>query len=58
MDPNGRCHICQESTPIRYCPICDHWFCDQCRGKYWERGFAAVMELVKGRSGPDCCGVI
>lgn len=51
----GKCHLCGEEKDIRYCKLCVHWFCDDCRRKYWERGYAAVMEMVGGRR-PNCCG--
>jgi len=56
MPPKGKCHICKDLREVVYCSRCAHWFCEECRGKYWERGFAAVMELVGGRH-PGCCGL-
>jgi len=51
----GKCHICKEQTFIRFCKLCDHWFCNDCRGKYWSRGLAAVKEMIGGKT-PGCCG--
>lgn len=52
----GKCHICKEQTLIRFCKLCDHWFCNDCRKKYWSRGLAAVREMIGGKH-PGCCGV-
>jgi len=56
IDPLGRCHICEWNAPIRYCSLCNHWFCSSCRNAYWKRGLAAVKEVVNGRQSMDCCG--
>jgi hypothetical protein len=51
----GRCHLCQNDKDIIWCKVCEHWFCEECRRRYWSRGLAAVRELVGGRT-PNCCG--
>ena len=51
----GKCHICGQHCPIKFCPECDHWFCKPCRKRYFLRGIEFVKQLVGGkRSG--CCG--
>ncbi len=52
----GKCHICKEQAWVGFCKLCDHWFCDKCRQKYWARGLAAVKQMVGGKT-PGCCGV-
>lgn len=52
---HGLCHICKEVKPISYCPVCDHYFCPGCRGRWWSRGAAFIKQMVGGRK-PDCCG--
>ncbi len=52
---NGKCHICQEQTSIKYCSLCRHWFCDGCRDRWTDRGLAALKEFVGGRKA-GCCG--
>lgn len=44
----GRCHICHEVTDVEFCAACNHFFCAECRGKYWHRGMAFVKELIGG----------
>lgn len=56
-DPNGRCHICKDTKPIKYCPLCEHWFCADCRKKWWDRGLGFIREHFLGMSIPGCCGV-
>ena len=53
----GKCHICKEmDKPIAWCGKCQHWFCGDCRKKYWHRGWEAIKELIGGKT-PECCGV-
>ena len=51
----GKCHICERSAPIRYCGMCEHWFCQSCRKAFFWRGLAAVKEKISGKQ-PGCCG--
>lgn len=54
----GKCHLCEPAAGnrvIRYCGACDHWFCSECRRKYWHRGWEAIKQLIGGKS-PGCCG--
>jgi len=52
----GKCHICEGiSGNIKYCKMCDHWFCGDCRIRWFWRGIEAVKEKIKGRH-PGCCG--
>lgn len=54
-----KCHLCQRREPevkdVRYCAVCDHWFCEACRGRWFERGAAFLAQMVGGRK-PGCCG--
>lgn len=57
----GKCHICQSLADVSFCPVCDHWFCDECRRRYWARGLAFVRFLVASVMGLAprrgvCCG--
>jgi hypothetical protein len=53
----GKCHICKEmDKPIAWCGKCQHWFCAECRRKYWHRGIEAIKQLIGGKT-PGCCGV-
>jgi hypothetical protein len=54
-DPEGRCHICAELKAIRYCGLCKHWFCPDCRKAYFWRGLAAINVLLEGAQ-EGCCG--
>lgn len=54
-DQIGICHICKRSALIRFCPVCDHWFCQNCRKAFFWRGLEAVKELIVGKH-PGCCG--
>jgi hypothetical protein len=54
-DDTGLCHICKEIKRISYCELCGHWTCPDCRGRYWQRGLAAVKEMLGGHT-PGCCG--
>ena len=52
----GRCHLCQDRTAdVTYCALCDHWFCETCRKRWFGRGLAFVKQLVGGKL-PGCCG--
>lgn len=52
----GRCHICQDRfAEISYCDLCEHWFCDECRERWFSRGVEFLKQLVGGRN-PGCCG--
>jgi hypothetical protein len=51
----GKCHICEEQKDIKWCGICQHWFCGDCRTKYWHRGLEAVKQMIGGKK-PGCCG--
>ena len=54
---NGKCHICSDVKIVSFCVWCEHWFCSSCRGKYWERGKAAIREMI-GLPRLDCCGPV
>lgn len=60
----GRCHICQRLHPISYCSFCGHWLCKEDRDNWYERGEAALKQVIgrvlvalwlKQSTGP-CCG--
>ena len=51
----GKCHLCQKQKMVEYCGKCAHWFCDGCRKRYFDRGIAAVKQMIGGRK-PGCCG--
>lgn len=51
----GKCHICQDLKKVKYCSVCDHWFCADCRNRFFWRGLEAIKVLVSG-SEPGCCG--
>jgi hypothetical protein len=52
----GRCHLCQDRfAEIVYCGLCEHWFCESCRGRWFWRGLEFVRQLAGGRQ-PGCCG--
>lgn len=51
----GRCHLCQDRVEILYCSICEHWFCEECRNRWFKRGLEFVKQLAGGRQ-PGCCG--
>lgn len=53
-DGEGKCHICHEIKYVRYCPACEHYFCDPCRERWWSRGLAYIKEKVGGKT-PGCC---
>ena len=53
--PLGWCCLCGGKGLVKFCAICQHSFCENCRGKYWERGVEFVKELV-GRSTLHCRG--
>jgi hypothetical protein len=63
-DVFGRCHLrgvpraeatCPPTTKITYCSVCEHWFCETCKKRWWERGIEAVKELIDGKLA-GCCG--
>lgn len=51
----GKCHICKDNTSIQYCSLCKHWFCADCRGKFFHRGLEAIKQAVGGKI-EGCCG--
>jgi hypothetical protein len=53
----GKCHICklEDRETLAYCPMCDHWFCLECRGRWFSRGLEWVKHMV-GKKKPGCCG--
>lgn len=51
----GRCHLCQDRKEIVYCSACQHFFCAECRERWWERGLEFVKRLVGGKI-EGCCG--
>lgn len=54
----GKCHLCREEHAlIMYCKACDHWMCGVCRKKWFNRGLAALKEVLGGRQ-EGCCGPI
>jgi hypothetical protein len=55
----GVCHIHPrpEFVEVIYCGICEHWFCDECRHRWWKRGQKFIEQLVQGKW-PGCCGPI
>lgn len=52
---HGICHLCQRLQAVKYCGICKHWLCDECRPKWPARAKAAVR-VMTGRISTDCCG--
>lgn len=53
----GRCHLCKTTTQVEFCSSCSHYFCADCRGRYFSRGIAALEELIKGHT-VGCCGPV
>lgn len=53
--PQGKCHVCQEQKPIRFCQRCQHWLCDSCSSDVLKRGLAALKAFLGGPE-PGCCG--
>jgi hypothetical protein len=53
----GKCHFHEGIVEIEYCPACQHFFCEDCRRRYWARGLAAVKQMIGGRR-KGCCGII
>jgi len=53
----GACHLCKRLRDVQHCRDCDHYFCDDCRGKYFERGLEAIKQMVGGKR-PGCCFVL
>jgi hypothetical protein len=51
----GKCHLCKETKPVSYCETCEHFFCPDCRVKWFPRGLEAIKQMVAGRT-PGCCG--
>lgn len=52
----GRCHLCQDRfAEIAYCSACEHWFCGDCRRRWFDRGIEFLRQLIGGRRA-DCCG--
>lgn len=49
------CCMCGGIAGVKFCPICSHSFCENCRGAYFKRGIEAVRTLV-GRSRLHCGG--
>ena len=42
------CFLCGDTTNnIRFCSMCNHYFCDLCRVKYGERLQAAAKEKAE-----------
>lgn len=54
-EQHGKCHICKLPAAILFCEDCQHWFCADCRSRWFARGFEFVMQKVRGRM-PGCCG--
>lgn len=40
------CCMCGSGWFVSYCPLCDHNFCVSCRTSYFERGLAAMKQLL------------
>jgi hypothetical protein len=53
----GKCHLCKRILPIVYCGRCRHYFCEDCRHRWFDRGLEFVKQLVGGRR-KGCCGII
>lgn len=51
----GKCHLCLGTKGVTYCELCDHWFCEDCKTRWFWRGLEAVKQLTQGRR-PGCCG--
>ena len=51
----GKCHICKLSAEIEFCGLCGHWFCADCRTKWFDRSLEFVRVLIGGKA-PGCCG--
>ena len=52
----GRCHLCARKREVAYCEACDHWFCEACRDRWFDRTVEFVKQLVGGKH-PGCCGL-
>jgi Zinc finger, C3HC4 type (RING finger) len=57
MRARGRCHICEQTLEVDYCDLCDHWFCEGCRRRWFSRGVSAVKALI-GWPRENCCGPV
>lgn len=52
----GVCHICHGAKLIKYCPMCKHWLCDECRFDT-ARIVEFFKEVRRGRV-TGCCGPV
>lgn len=57
VEVRGKCHICQEQKWVSYCDLCRHFFCGDCRGKWFDRTVEFILEKFGGRK-PGCCGPV
>lgn len=58
-DVEGVCHICKKRGLVKYCSLCGHFFCRDCRDDWFPRGLAAIKErFIKGEHSykRGCCG--
>ena len=53
----GKCHMCAEMRPVKFCERCQHFFCEECGDNYLGRTLEFLKEKLGGPR-PDCCGVI
>ena len=47
-------HDVTPKTDSRFCPVCQAWLCDACRGSMTQRAVAAILhagELLRGAAG-------
>jgi hypothetical protein len=60
----GRCHLCLKAglaaailadQDVEFCDACGHYFCEGCRGKWFDRTVEFVKKLL-GREFVGCCG--
>lgn len=51
----GKCHICKETKWVTYCNVCEHFFCEECRGAWFSRTWEFLKERFGGKK-PGCCG--
>jgi len=50
------CCLCGNDEGVNYCPLCGHDFCETCRALYFDRGFAAVKQLLTRKPPQHCRG--
>jgi hypothetical protein len=52
----GVCHVCKVEKLIKYCRICEHWFCTSCRRQLFARSLDALLDILGANKDTVCCG--